>query len=96
MLKDNIIHMLNDNGDGIKNSFSIDDNDIKNIKDFLNKEHNSFKIVIDDMSTSNLNDRGKMALCCIIGYINGISKVKLFENRKVNYPVLKGGACQQR
>lgn len=83
MLKDNIIQMLNDKGDGIKNSFSIDDNEIKNIKDFLNKEHNSFKIVIDDMSTSNLSDRGKMTLCCLIGYINGISKTKLFEFMKI-------------
>ncbi len=82
MLKDSIINILNDNRDGIKNSFSIDDNDINNIKEFLNKEHNSFKIVIDDMSSSNLNDRGKMTLCCIIGYVNGVSKTQLFKNKK--------------
>jgi hypothetical protein len=35
------------------------------------------------MSTSNLTDRGKMTLCCLIGYINGSSKTKLFENRKI-------------
>lgn len=83
MLKDNIIQILNDNRDSIKNSFSIDDNEINNIQEFLNKEHNSFKIVVDDMSTSNLSDRGKMTLCCLIGYINGTSKTKLFENRKI-------------
>jgi len=83
MLRDNIIDILEDSRDGIKNSFSIDDNEINNIKEFLNKEHNSFKIVIDDMSKSNLSDRGKMTLCCLIGYINGTSKTKLFENRKI-------------
>ena len=83
MLKDSIIKILNDNRDGIKNSFSIDDNEINNIKEFLNKEHNSFKIVIDDMSASNLSDRGKMTICCLIGYINGTSRTQLFENRKI-------------
>ena len=83
MLKDSIIKILNDNRDGFKNSFSIDDDEIKYIKEFLNKEHNSFKIIIDNMSTSNLSDRGKMTLCCLIGYVNGISKAQLFENRKI-------------
>lgn len=83
MMKDNIIQILNDNRNGIKNSFGIDDNEINNIKEFLNKEHNSFKIIIDDMSTSNLSDRGKMALCCLIGYVNGIIKTKPFEDRKI-------------
>lgn len=83
MLKDNIIKILNDYRDGIKNSFSIDDNEINNIKEFLNREHNSFKIIIEDMSTSNLGDRGKMTLCCLIGYVNGIYNTKLFENRKI-------------
>lgn len=83
MMKDSIIDILNDYRDGIKNSFNIDDNDINNIKEFLNKEHDGFKIVIDDMSKSNLSDRGKMALCCIIGYVNGELKARLFENRKI-------------
>ncbi len=83
MLKDSISKILNGNRDGIKNSFGIDDNEINNIKEFLNIEHNSFKIVIDDMSKSNLSDRGKMTLCCLIGYINGTSNTKLFENRKI-------------
>lgn len=83
MMRDNIIQVLNDSRDGIKNSFSIDDDEINNIKEFLNKEHDRFKIVIDDMSTSNLSNRGKMTLCCLIGYINGIYKTKLFENRKI-------------
>lgn len=78
MLKDSIIQILNDNRDRIKNSFSIDDNEINNINEFLNKGRDSFKIVIDDISTSNLSDRGKMTLCCLIGYINGIYKTQLF------------------
>lgn len=82
MLKDNIVQILDDNRDRIKNSFSIDDNEINNIKEFLNKEHDSFKTLIGDMSKSNLSDRGKMTLCCLIGYVNGIIKTKLFENRK--------------
>jgi hypothetical protein len=72
MLKDNIIKILNENRDGFKKSFGIDDNDINNIKEFLNKEHNSFKVIIDDMLASNLSDRGKMTLCCLIGYANGL------------------------
>lgn len=83
MLKDNIINILNDYRDGIKNSFNVDDNEINNIEEFLNKEHNSFKIVIDDMSKSNLSDRGKMIICCLIGYVNGEMRVRLFENRNI-------------
>lgn len=82
MLKDSIIQILNDNRDRIKNSFGIDDNDINNINEFLNIGHDSFKIVIDDISTSNLSDRGKMTLCCIIGYTNGIYKTQLFGKYK--------------
>lgn len=82
MLQDSIIKILNDNIDSIKNSFSIDDNEINNIKEFLNKEHNSFKIIVDDMSSSNLSDRGKMTLCCLIGYVNGVLRTRLFEDRK--------------
>ncbi len=82
MLKDNIVKILDNHRDGFKNSFGIDDNEINNIKEFLNKEHNSFKTVINDLSTSNLSDRGKMTLCCLIGYINGTLKTQLFENRK--------------
>lgn len=83
MMKDNIIKILNDNIDGFKNSFGIDDNEINNIEEFLNKEHNSFKIIIDDMLASNLSDRGKMTLCCLIGYVNGEIRGRLFENRKI-------------
>ncbi len=82
MLQDNIIKILDDNRDGFKNSFSIDDNEINNIKEFLSKKHDSFKIIIDDMSPSNLSDRGKMTLCCLIGYVNGISKTRSFEDIK--------------
>lgn len=83
MMKDNIINILNDYRNGIKNSFNVDDNEINNIEEFLNKEHNSFKIVIDDMSKSNLSDRGKMIICCLIGYVNGEMRRRLFENRNI-------------
>ena len=82
-MKDSIIDILNDYRDGIKNSFNVDDNEINNIEEFLNKEHNSFKIIIDDMSKSNLSDRGKMILCCLIGYVNGTLRTQLFEDRKI-------------
>lgn len=81
MLKDDIIQILNDKRDGIKNSFGIDDNEINSIKEFLNNGRDSFKIVINDMTTSNLSDRGKMTLCCLIGYMNGISKTP--KNAKI-------------
>lgn len=82
MLIDNIIQILDDNSDRIKDSFGIDDNEMNNIKEFLNKEHENFKTIIDDMSKSSLGDRGKMTLCCLIGYVNGTTRTKLFESRK--------------
>ena len=71
MLKDNIIHILDNNEERIKNSFKIDDDEINKIREFLNTDHKSFRAVIDNMYTSNLGDRGKMVTCCIIGYVNG-------------------------
>lgn len=79
MLKNRIIKLLDDNKEDIKNSFKIEEDEIDRIREFLNKEHKSFRAVIDDMSTSNLNDRGKMMLCCLIGYVNGILKTELFK-----------------
>lgn len=81
MLKDDIIQILDNNKERIKNSFGIDSEEINKIKEFLNKDHKGFRAIIDDMSTSNLNDRGKMTLCCIIGYVNGtiVKKFKLFK-----------------
>ncbi len=81
MLKNRIIKLLDDNKEGIKNSFKIKEDEIDRIREFLNKEHKSFRTVIDDMSASNLNDRGKMVLCCLIGYVNGTLKTKLFINK---------------
>jgi len=78
-LKIQIIQLLDNNKEGIKKSFKIDDNEIKNIKEFLNKDHKDFSAVIDDMSASNLSDRGRMVACCLIGYINGTLKAPLFN-----------------
>lgn len=82
MLKDNMIQILDDNRDRIKNFFNIDDNEINNIKEFLNVKRDDFKIVVEDMSKSNLSDRGKMALCCVVGYINGIVNSNLLKTEK--------------
>ena len=79
MVKENIIQLLDNNKEGIKNSFNIDEEEVKRIREFLNTGHKGFRKVIDDMSASNLNDRGKMALCCLIGYVNGTLKAQLFK-----------------
>ena len=79
MLKNDIIQLLDTNKEGIKNSFNIGEEEVTRIREFLNKGHKSFRTVIDDISVSDLNDRGKMTLCCLIGYINGTLKTKLFK-----------------
>lgn len=79
MLKNNIIHILDNNEERIKNSFKIDDGEINKIREFLSIDHKNFRAVIDNMSTSNLSDRGKMVACCIIGYVNGTVKAQLFK-----------------
>ena len=82
MLKDNIMHILDNNEERIKISFNIDDDEINKIREFLNTDHKNFRAVIDNMSISNLSDRGKMVACCIIGYINGTVKTQLFKYKK--------------
>ena len=87
MLKDSIINILDHNEERIKSSFKIDDDDeISKIREFLNTDHKNFRAVIDNMSTSNLNDRGKMVACCIIGYVNGTVRSQLFK-----FKTIKGG-----
>lgn len=78
MLKNHIIDLLDINKERIKKSFKIDDNEINNIKTFLKENHKDFRAVIDDLSVSNLSDRGKMVTCSLIGYANGTMKTQLF------------------
>ena len=85
MLKDDIIHILDNNEERIKISFKINDDEINKIREFLNTDHKNFRAVIDNMSTSNLSDRGKMVACCIIGYVNGTVRTQLFKYK------MKGG-----
>lgn len=77
MTKNEIMQILDRDKEGIKNSFGIDDEEINKIKEFLNNDHKGFRAVIDDMTVSNLSDRGKMVACSIIGYVNGIMKTKI-------------------
>ena len=86
MLKDNIIEILDNNEERIKSSFKIDDDEINKIREFLNTDHKNFRAVMDNMSTSNLSDKGKMVACCIIGYVNGTIRSQLF-----NIKMMKGG-----
>ena len=82
MLKHDIISILDNNEERIKNSFKIGDDEINKIREFLNTDHKNFRAIIDNMSTSNLNDRAKMVACCIIGYVNGTVKTQLFNMKK--------------
>ncbi len=79
MLKNDIMQILEKNKEDIKISFCIDDKEIDKIKEFLNQSHKGFRAVIDDLSLSDLTDRGKMVLCCLIGYVNCTQTKKIFE-----------------
>lgn len=71
MLKDNILQILDINKEIIKDAFSIDENGIDKIKEFLKKDHENFKQIVDDIFLSDMGNREKMVAHYMIGYING-------------------------
>ena len=71
MLRDNIFQILNVNKELIKKTFDIDDNGIDNIRNLLNKDHENFKQIVEDIFLSDMESREKMVACYMIGYVNG-------------------------
>lgn len=74
MLKDKILEILDLNKEHIKGMFDIDDDGISSIRELLNKDRESFKHVINDISSSDIGNREKIVAYFIIGYVNGARK----------------------
>ena len=74
MLKNKILEILDLNREHIKNMFDIDDDGVDSIRELLNKDRESFKHVINDISSSNIGNREKIVAYFIIGYANGSRK----------------------
>lgn len=82
MTKDSILQILDVNKEIIKNTFSVDNSGIDNIRAFLNETHKDFRDVIDSIFLSDMDDREKMVLYYLIGYDNGIRQKRLNDNKR--------------
>lgn len=74
MLRDNILQILDINKEIIKDTFSIDENEIDKIKEFFTKDHENFKQIVDEICLSDMEIREKMVVCYMLGYGNGSRK----------------------
>lgn len=83
MMKDKILQILNINKGLIKNTFNIDNSGIENIRKFLNKNYKDFKDIVDNIYISDMENREKMVLFYMIGYVNG-NRVKMRKNAEYN------------
>lgn len=82
-MKDKILQILNINKGLIKNTFNIDNSGIENIRKFLNKNYKDFKDIVDNIYISDMENREKMVLFYMIGYVNG-NRVKMRKNAEYN------------
>ena len=67
--------MLEDNKDNIMTSFKVDEEEIEDIKVIIDKKYASLGEAMENVFTSDLNDREKMVAYYLIGHVNGIIRV---------------------
>lgn len=72
MTKDIILNILENHKDSIMTSFNIGEKEICNIREIVDKNYRDLSDAMNSIFVSNLNDREKMIVYYLVGYVNGI------------------------